>query len=98
MNKFIKQVVNSVAVQAAAYAVTEGSKVIWPKAKKFFQQVVDKTDEQIKVTKTKMEFAEVIKNTKDELERQIDEKQRKKAQPPTTKASQPPPVDAKFKS
>lgn len=89
MNKFLKQVVNSVAVQAAAYAVTEGSKVVWPKAKKVWKKMVEKTNEGVSTAKNKAEFATVIKNTEKEYKRQVAEKQQTKATIPT------PPVPSK---
>lgn len=95
MSDFVKKVVNSVAVQTAAFAVTEGGKVLWPKVKEAFNKAMNKADDVVKTTKTKSEFEETIKNTKNEFQRVIAEKKRKTpvADEPTTKV-----FDATFKS
>lgn len=71
MNKFIKQVVNSVAVQAAVYAVTEGGKVIWPKAKEAFNKVVNKVESGVTLQTTNRDFKNTIKNTEEQLKERL---------------------------
>ena len=79
MNKFLKQVVNSVAVQAAVYAVTEGGKVIWPKAKVMFNKVVSKVESGVSSTKNTSEFTQTLKNTEVKLKEQLSDIRAKKA-------------------
>mgnify|MGYP003394015598 CR=1 FL=1 len=109
MNKFLKQVVNSVAVQAAVYVVTEGSKVIWPKAKSAFNKAVNKVESGVMQKKHSSEFTEVIKNTESKLKEELADLRAKKAAKPnlTTPLSDVTPptpsaplgkVEAKFKN
>lgn len=87
MNKFVKQVLNSVAVQAAVYAVTEGGKLILPKAKAALVRV----GETMHTLKSKSELNTVIKNTENKLEKELAERRAKKQQKSQTGS-----VDAKF--
>lgn len=102
MNKFLKQVVNSVAVQAAVYAVTEGSKVIWPKAKKAFDKVVNKVDTALPNKTNSSEFTQTIKNTESKMKEELAELRAKKAAKlnvpdvPDVPPAPPGKVEAKF--
>ena len=92
MSKFIKQVVNSVAVQAAAYAVTEGVKVIGPKARQFFKRATDAVGDGVQTVKSKAEFSDVLKNTEKNLRKRQEEQARRAAATPVVNPPAEPPV------
>lgn len=107
MKKFLKQVGNIVAVQAAAGAATELGKAVLPKLKEKVKSLLDKADELNKAKETRKDLSNLVKNSasyyKKAKESKKPDDEVTQAPPPgkETPADDPsadPPVDAKFTS